>query len=68
MNDELQKALKKYYDMFGDGFPTIPLFWGGTEEEHLKMVNECIKQKKLLHRWVITKNPLMVYCTNTKSL
>lgn len=46
MNDELQKALKKYYDMFGDGFPTIPLFWGGTEEEHLKMVNECIKQKK----------------------
>lgn len=46
MNDELQKALKKYYDMFGDGFPTVPLFWGGTEEEHLKMVNECIKQKK----------------------
>ena len=46
MDDKIQEALNKYYDMFGNGFPTIPLFLGGTDEENLKMVNEYIKKKK----------------------
>ena len=44
--DELEKKLGEYAEMFGDGFPTIPLGWGRTDEELIAIIDECLKAKK----------------------
>lgn len=46
MSEKLYKMLDKYEEMFGDGFPTIPLMWGRTENEVIAVINECLTSGK----------------------
>lgn len=43
---EFEKALKRYDDHFEEPFPTIPLCWGRSEEDVIKMINECLAKDK----------------------
>ena len=46
MGEKLEKALMEYEEMFDDGFPTIPLAFGRTDEEVIGMIENCIVNKK----------------------
>ena len=46
MANEYLEKLDEYAKMFGDGFPTIPLAWGRTEEEIIALIDDCIKAGK----------------------
>ena len=43
---ELEDVMEKYFNVFGDCFPTIPLAWGRSKEELKAMVERCIKENK----------------------
>ena len=38
--------LKKYVEMFDDGFPMNPLGWGRSDDEIIEIIKECIEKKK----------------------
>lgn len=42
MNKELEAKMTKYAEIFEDGFPTVPLAWGRTDEELIAIIDECI--------------------------
>ena len=42
----LQKKLKQYAKTFGEGFPTIPLAWGRTDEEVIELIDKCLAAGK----------------------
>lgn len=42
----MEKKLREYVDMFGEGFPMIPLGWGRTDEEVIEIIDRCLKEKK----------------------
>jgi hypothetical protein len=42
----MDEWLKKYAEIFGDGFPMIPLAWGRTDEEVIGMIKNCIDEGK----------------------
>lgn len=44
--DKTEELLREYSKIFGDGFPTIPLAWGRTDEELQEIIKECIDKKK----------------------
>lgn len=44
--DKTEELLREYSNTFGDGFPTIPLAWGRTDEELQEIIKECIDKKK----------------------
>lgn len=46
MEKQIEEALNLYLQIFDDGFPTIPLRYSRSDEEILKMINNCIEQKK----------------------
>ena len=46
MSEKLINALEEYEKVFNDGFPTIPLMLNRTEEEVIKMIEQCIKENK----------------------
>lgn len=35
--------LNAYSERFGDGFPMIPLGWGRTDAEIIKIISKCLK-------------------------
>lgn len=45
MSEQLLNALNKYYDVFDDSFPTIPMS-GHTEKEMIAIIDECISKNK----------------------
>lgn len=44
--DKLMEKLKEYGEKFGDRFPMIPVGWGRTDEEIVKMIQACIDKGK----------------------
>lgn len=38
--------LQKYIEMFGDGFPMIPLGMSRTEDEVVEIIKECLEKGK----------------------
>jgi hypothetical protein len=42
----MQELLKQYAQRFGDGFPTIPLAWGRTQEEVEDLIKQCLDAGK----------------------
>lgn len=42
----LDDKLLEYAEKFGDGFPMIPLGWGRTDEEIIKIIDKCINANK----------------------
>lgn len=46
MSEQLLNALDRYYDTFGEGFPTMPLLESGTEEEAIEIIERCVSEKK----------------------
>ena len=40
------EMLVLYQKTFGEGFPMIPLAWGRSDEEIVKIIKECLKKKK----------------------
>lgn len=45
MSEQLLNALDRYYDAFGDSFPTTSMC-GYKEEELIEIINKCILKKK----------------------
>ena len=45
-DDKLMNKLAEYKKAFADGFPTIPLAWGRTDNEVIAIIDECLKKKK----------------------
>lgn len=46
MNKELEKKMQEYAEMFGDGFPTIQLARGRSDQEVIAIIDECIYSGK----------------------
>ena len=46
MFKHLDEALRKYREIFGDSFPTIPIMNGKDEKDVIEMIENCIKAKK----------------------
>lgn len=42
----LDELLDEYIEKFGEGFPTYQVLRGRTEEESIKIVQECINKEK----------------------
>lgn len=42
----MEMYLEEYFNEFGEAFPMIPLAWGRTEEEIVKIIKRCIKEQK----------------------
>ena len=42
----LDKLLEEYIDKFGEGFPTYQVLRDKTEEESIKIIQECIDKGK----------------------
>lgn len=40
------KKLREYAERFGDGFPTIPLAWGRSDEEVVELIDKCLAAGK----------------------
>lgn len=43
---ELMDYLDQYFGKFGEGFPMIPLAWGRTDDEVIKIIRRCINSNK----------------------
>ena len=44
--DEFDKKIMEYNKRFEDGFPMMPLAWGRTEEQVIKIIDHCLKANK----------------------
>lgn len=42
----MDEKLQEYADKFGEGFPMMPAAWGRTEEEVIRIIDECISKDK----------------------
>ena len=42
----MDEKLEAYRNMFGEGFPMIPLAWGRTDKEVEEIIDKCLKAKK----------------------
>lgn len=42
----MEEKLKEYAERFGDGFPMIPLAWGRTDKEVIKIIDDCLDKGK----------------------
>ena len=42
----ISDKLMEYAKRFGEGFPTIPLAWGRTDEEVEKIIDKCLSTGK----------------------
>lgn len=42
----LDEMLMKYAKRFEDGFPTIPLAWGRSDEEVIDLIKRCLDEDK----------------------
>lgn len=46
MTKGTEELLERYAEVFGDGFPTIPLAWGRSDDELAEIVQECLDKGK----------------------
>lgn len=46
MSKELESKFKAYFEKFGDSFPTYQVSGDETEENWIKMIDECLKKGK----------------------
>lgn len=42
----LMNKLDKYAEVFGEGFPMIPVAWGRSDAEVEKLIDNCLDKKK----------------------
>jgi hypothetical protein len=42
----MEEYLDKYYNEFGEAFPTMPLMWGRTEKEVIQIIKRCLSEHK----------------------
>lgn len=42
----MDEKLDAYTEKFGDGFPMMPLAWGRTDEEVIKIIDDCLEKGK----------------------
>lgn len=42
----MDEKLQEYANKFGEGFPMMPVAWGRTEEEVIRIIDECIVKDK----------------------
>lgn len=42
----MDEKLQEYVNKFGEGFPMMPVAWGRTEEEVIRIIDECIVKDK----------------------
>lgn len=59
MGDTLEKALTEYAEMFDDTFPTFQLMGSRTNDEILKIINECTEKKKDVYELGYLKEDLI---------
>ena len=61
-DDKLMEKLAEYKKAFKDGFPTIPLAWGRTDDEVIAIIDECLKKKRDVYRLgYVKKGEKVVY-------
>lgn len=46
MNKELETKMQEYVKKFNDGFPTIPLARGRSDQEVIEIIDECLAKNK----------------------
>lgn len=46
MNEKLETKLVEYAERFGEGFPMIPLAWGNSDDEVIKIIDKCLEDGK----------------------
>lgn len=62
MGEELTAALEEYARVFDDGFPMIPVAWGRSESEVIKIIKRCLEKGKDAYELGYVKEDLeMVY-------
>lgn len=42
----MDEKLDAYTEKFGDGFPLMLLAWGRTDEEVIKIIDDCLEKGK----------------------
>ena len=55
-NPELFKKLEEYGKKFDDTFPMIPLAWGRSDEEIIKLIDECLEDGKDVYEKGLVKD------------
>lgn len=45
----LDEYLLKYLKKFNEGFPMIPLGWGRSEKEVIKLIKQCLDEGKTVY-------------------
>lgn len=61
MNEALEAALKRYMDTFDDSFPSFQLMNGRTDDEVIKMIDECIAENKDVYDMGFLKDDDLIY-------
>lgn len=46
MDEVVNAKMEKYAKKFGDGFPTIPLARGRSDQEVIMIIDECLSKGK----------------------
>lgn len=54
----LKKKMAEYSEKFDDGFPMIPLGWGKSEDEVIKIIDECLRENKDVYEMGFLADPL----------
>lgn len=58
----MDEWLKKYAEAFDDGFPTIPLAFGRSDEEVIALIKQCLDAgKDAYDMGIIEDNTDLVY-------
>lgn len=55
-NNDLMGNLKAYAEKFEEGFPMIPLGWGKSDEEVVKIIKRCLKLGKDVYELGLVKD------------
>ena len=60
--DKLNLLQQEYAQNFDDGFPMIPIAWGRSDEEVIKIIEEClVKGKDAYELGYVKDDPDIVY-------
>lgn len=58
----MMEYMKKYAEMFGDGFPMFQIGRSRTDEEIIEIIKECIEKRKDAYELgYVTDDPDVLY-------
>lgn len=62
MSEEIDIWMGKYFEAFGEGFPTFQLLRSRTDEEGIELIKQCLDAGKDAYALgLVTDDPEVVY-------